>query len=297
MESIKRSVNFSDEIKTKSLEFFKENYKITKDNFVDFLNESFKVGKLDIFDYITKFVQKKMNIEEIPVFYDIFISKVITSTNYESEDLKFLNYFLKKQNFKIKNKTSYCDSGNYLCECVILAKPLMLKELINFKADVNYRDKYENNILKLLLKHQYSGCCDILIKNKINVNNQNILGKTCLHYAIEGNNTDMIIKLINSKAKINIRDNELKKTPLDLALENNFSIKKEIIDLIVSINKQKRKRKFSETKNDLCIFCLDKLDEKEENNFMTKCYHVYHKKCWGNYPKQKECPICRQIAT
>ena len=297
MESIEHLGNFSVDIKTKSLEFFKENYEITKDNFVEFLNESFKVGKLDIFNYITKFVEKKLNKEEIPVFYDIYISKIITSINYESKDLKFLNYFLKKPNFKINNKTSYCDSGNYLSECVVLAKPLMLKELIKFKANVNYRDYYENNILKSLLKYKYSGCFDILIKNKINVNNQNILGKTCLHYAIEENNTDMVIKLINSKAKIDIRDKELKKTPLDLVLQNNFSIKKEIIDLIVSINKQKRKRKFSETKNDLCIFCLEKLDEKEENNFMTKCYHVYHKKCWEDYPKQNECPICRQIAS
>ena len=297
MESIEHLGNFSVDIKTKSLEFFKENYEITKDNFVEFLNESFKVGKLDIFNYITKFVEKKLNKEEIPVFYDIYISKIITSINYESKDLKFLNYFLKKQNFKINNKTSYCESGNYLYECVKLAKPFMLKELIKFKANVNYRDYYENNILNSLLKYKYSGCFDILIKNKINVNNQNILGKTCLHYAIEENNTDMVIKLINSKAKIDIRDKELKKTPLDLVLQNNFSIKKEIIDLIVSINKQKRKRKFSETKNDLCIFCLEKLDEKEENNFMTKCYHVYHKKCWEDYPKQNECPICRQIAS
>lgn len=297
MELIEHPGNFSDDIKTKSLEFFKENYEITKENFVEFLNESFILGKLDIFDFITKFVEKQLIKDEINVFYDIFISKVITSTNYELEDLKFLNYFLKKKNFKIKNNTNYCDSGNYLYECIVLAKPLMLKELIKSKADVNYRDFYGDNALKLLLKHQYSGCNDILIKNKININNQNIIGKTCLHYAIEDNNTDMVVKLINLKAKIDIRDNESRKTALDLVLENNFSIKKEIIDLIVSINKQKRKRKFNETKSDLCIFCLDKLDEKEENNFMTKCYHVYHKKCWEDYPKKQECPICRQIAT
>ena len=57
-------------------------------------------------------------------------------------------------------------------------KPHMLKELIKFKANVNYRDYYENNMLNSLLKYKYSGCFDILIKNKINVNNRNILGKT-----------------------------------------------------------------------------------------------------------------------
>lgn len=105
----------------------------------------------------------------------------------------------------------------------------MLKELIKSKADVNYRDFYGDNALKLLLKHQYSGCNDILIKNKININNQNIIGKTCLHYAIEDNNTDMVVKLINLKAKIDIRDNESRKTALDLVLENNFSIKKKLL--------------------------------------------------------------------
>ena len=119
MESIEHLGNFSVDIQTKSLEFFKENYEITKYNFVEFLNEYFKFLKLDIFNYITKFVEKKLNKEEIPVFYDIYISKII-SINYESKDLKFLNYFLKKPNFKINNKTSYCDSGNYLCECVVL---------------------------------------------------------------------------------------------------------------------------------------------------------------------------------
>jgi hypothetical protein len=297
MESVKHLGNFPDDVQSKSLEYFKENYEITKNNFVEFLNESFAVGKLDIFDYVTSIIEKKIEDKDvIPVFYDIFICKIITSINYESEDLKFLNYLLKK-NFKIKNHTCYCNSCNYLYECIVFAKPLMLKELIKFKADVNYGDYYGNNALKLLLKHKYSGCYDILIKNKINVNNQNIIGKTCLHYAIEDNNTNMVIKLINSKSKIDIRDNELKKTALDLVQENNnYSIKKEIIDLILSINKQKRKRKFNETKSDLCIFCLDKLDEKEENNFMTKCYHVYHKNCWNDYPKKQECPICRQNA-
>ena len=285
---------FARDIVTKDLEYIKKEYIINSNNYDDFLKESFYFDKFEVFKYIYKY--RCVYIQGINLSLDEWLFVIIRNINKESDDIKYLTFLLEKG--ANPNHTDHYGNKNFCIEkCIIWAKPNMLKELIKFKVNVNLLNHWGDNSLRLTLIHKFSGCVDILINNKININNRNVNGKTCLHYAVEDNNTDMVKKLILSKANIHLRSKVQKKTPLDMVLENkNKCIKNEIVDLIKSLHSQKRKRKFDETKKDLCIFCLDKLDKKEENNFMTKCYHVYHKNCWEDYPKKQECPICRQNA-
>ena len=46
-----------------------------------------------------------------------------------------------------------------------------------------------------------------------------------------------------------------------------------------------------------CDICNATFSLGEDINKCGKCGKFYHKKCWEDYPKKQECPICRQIAT
>ena len=67
---------------------------------------------------------------------------------------------------------------------------------------------------------------DFLIKNGVDVNSVDLLGKTPLHYAVTQNNPIVVLELINFGASLNAQDKE-GNTPLDVAVsENNEAVVK-----------------------------------------------------------------------
>ena len=44
-----------------------------------------------------------------------------------------------------------------------------------------------------------------------------------------------------------------------------------------------------------CPICIE-LMNKVKKMYITKCNHVFHKKCWNIYQNKHECPYCRSEA-
>ncbi|CDK30216.1 ankyrin repeat domain-containing protein [Candidatus Babela massiliensis] len=90
--------------------------------------------------------------------------------------------------------------------------------LLDFKVDLDYQDKENNNILMLAIKNN-KNVAEELIKIHINnINEINYDQKSALMIAIEKNNESIVDLLLTQKAQVNIIDLRME-TPLIKAIE------------------------------------------------------------------------------
>ena len=98
----------------------------------------------------------------------------------------------------------------------------VLKRLKDEGLRIDARSQYNNGISPLHYAATLGAdsIVDFLIKNGVNVNSVDLLGKTPLHYAAAQNNSTVVLELINFGAALNIKDGK-GYTPLDIAKEKN----------------------------------------------------------------------------
>ncbi len=108
--------------------------------------------------------------------------------------------------------------------------------LLDFKVDLDYQDKENNNILMLAIQHN-KNIAEELIKSQINnINERNSDQKSALMIAIEKNNESIVDLLLTQKAQVNIVDLRME-TPLIKAIEiGNKHIIKSLISHGADIN-------------------------------------------------------------
>lgn len=111
------------------------------------------------------------------------------------------------------------ETGNTLMLLAAISQPTVLEQLIKMnKEGAKLQDTNLRNENALIIATK-SGCIEavkILLKYKIDVDHQDLLGNTALHYAVELNDSYVTALLIGKKANPSIRNNE-GKSALDLA--------------------------------------------------------------------------------
>lgn len=114
----------------------------------------------------------------------------------------------------------------------------LVKLLLEAGANVNSQTKTTNMTpLHLASQNQQTDVVDLLLKTKkCDLNIQDKLGNTALHYACETNNSKLLVLLLNNLPNITLM-NKSSKTPLDLAKDlMSFSIIKLLNVHISKIN-------------------------------------------------------------
>ena len=104
----------------------------------------------------------------------------------------------------------------------------VLKRLKEEGIRLDVRSRYNNGISPLHYAATLGSdtIVDFLIKNGVDVNSVDLLGKTPLHYAATQNNPMVVLELINFGASLNAQDKD-GKTPLDIAVsQDNESVAK-----------------------------------------------------------------------
>lgn len=248
----------------------------------------------DTFECFELLMKNFNKMREISRVYPIV--QAIQSTLTDTRSSKYVKSLLQA-----KTDPNLIDNSGepFIFIAIAEAKPKCVKLLIDHKADIEKRNLYDNTPLVFSAIRPFSGCTHLLIEAKANINSQNVNGKTALHYFIEDDDYYGVEMLINAKAKLNIRDIELKQTPLDIIQKNlskyeNDSFDKRIKDIVLKAHKENKKRKFKECQSDDCVICLTKFGTEQKDIYVTKCYHIFHKKCWKQYQNKDICPICRQ---
>ncbi|KAL6595792.1 ankyrin [Neocallimastix californiae] len=172
-------------------------------------------------------------------------------------------------NILIKNPTfdlEYHDPNNNNTMLMIgsIIQPslidVVLENNINLVNNVNMKNE---NALIIAVKCNNIYSLEKLLKYKINVNQQDYLGCTALHYAIEIRNYDVIQLLIFNNADISIRDN-FGKTPIDYANELNDKIALKLLN-----NKNGENKNIDQNEN---INALMKY-RKEIDEYLYPCIH------------------------
>jgi len=125
----------------------------------------------------------------------------------------------------IKNQPSFDvnyrdkETGNTLILLAAISQPTVLEQLIKMNKDGSkLHDTNLRNENALILATK-SGCIEavkVLLKYKIDVNHQDNLGNTALHYAVDLNDSYVTALLTSRKANASIKNNE-GKSPLALA--------------------------------------------------------------------------------
>jgi ankyrin repeat protein len=248
------------------------------------------------FECFELFMKSFDKMREISRVYPII--EAIESTLTDSRSSQYVKSLLEAKT----DPNLIDDSGKPLIFIAIAeAKPKCVKLLLDHGAKIETKDLYDNTPLVFSAVRPFSGCTHLLIQAKANINSQNVNGKTALHYFIQDDDYYGVEMMINAKAKLNIKDCELKVTPLDIIEKNlskyeNDSFDKRIKDIILDTHRKTKKRKFKECQSDDCVICLMEIGAKQKDVYVTKCYHIFHKECWKQYQNKDICPICRQPA-
>jgi len=123
------------------------------------------------------------------------------------------------------------NNNNTMLMLASITQPFLVYKMaendVNLVNNVNTKNE---NALIIATKAGNLYSVEYLLKCSININQQDILGNTALHYAVSLKNKAIIEKLIMSKADIDIKNNE-KKSPLNLAHELED---KEILNILTN---------------------------------------------------------------
>ncbi|KAL6600093.1 ankyrin [Neocallimastix sp. 'constans'] len=142
-----------------------------------------------------------------------------------------LNNYKHISNLKGTNSTmdfNYRDPKNQNTLLMISAinNPLAAKKLLEIKPDIiNEVNAKNENALIIATKVNQANSIDLLLENGIDINHQDDLGNTALHYAMEMQEKVIVDKLMAKNPNVNIKNN-MGKTALDYSHEasNNSNL-------------------------------------------------------------------------
>jgi len=163
-----------------------------------------------------------------------------------------------------------------------------VKLLAKFKADPNINTVDGISPLLISSENNHYKCIKELIYAKADLNYK--LNHTTSIYMCAYNGHYKASKLLlNAKADIDHTLVKLLKNDDNITfnLENDYY--QELDDLLVN-NIKKHNKIIEESIDTRCPICLDTI--YEHNLKITRCFHIFHKKCWNRYGQIK-CPICR----
>ncbi len=104
------------------------------------------------------------------------------------------------------NPNTYFD-GQYCLHYACLSKNLLLvKLLLNFGADINKKDDYEDTPLHIAIKQIHNDLVKLLLFRKANPNAQTSYNTTPLHIAVKNQDHETIQDLLHYKADPHIKD-------------------------------------------------------------------------------------------
>jgi ankyrin repeat protein len=155
--------------------------------------------------------------------------------------------FLLKNNANIEAQDY--QGGTPLLKAVINRNYHTIRLLIEKGANINHCDGQEQNCLHLITKAKSKPAslriAQHLIENGVNINQQDILGNTPLHYAAAKNYIKMVNLLLKYSANTSITNNR-KKTASDIAEQKKFQVMTQL--LREASNKKKKSLKNKKSK-------------------------------------------------
>ncbi|KGE12516.1 ankyrin repeat domain-containing protein [Sphingobacterium deserti] len=147
-------------------------------------------------------------------------SKLFATLSNDSDDLAFLKTFIAK----LENLNDAVEDNTLLGLAFnSLASIEIINVLVDAGCDVNYKNNYEYNFLHKIIQEynikeslglQY---LEFLIEQGLDVNTENIVGQTALHFAIDKNKKQYTELLLQNGADPNQQDND-GKTPFYIAV-------------------------------------------------------------------------------
>ena len=160
------------------------------------------------------------------------------------------------------------------------------KEMFNkMKSDENLKhvlDNFVDNITNIFDDYNYSD--GDINHNLIKEYNPNYNFEEATKKLLEPGSFESLAKFIESNSDSIIT--EMKNL-------NNFLIKKKKKKKKEKNYMDKAQRKIMCKKvHENCPICIDEM-KKVRNMYITKCNHIFHKKCWNMYKNKHECPYCR----
>ena len=172
-----------------------------------------------------------------------------------------------------------------------ITNPLLCKffsnmtKIIDTKIDYDFISNLVKDSTPLYIACSYGKrkIVEMLLRNKADPNIKLCGNRSPLYASIYINNYKCSSLLLDYGA-----DPDLPNDLLEIVLEKNNS---KLNDILKIAKEKKIKSKIKEKIGENCPICLETIDNEEEM-FMTKCYHSYHKECWSKYNKNT-CPLCR----
>jgi len=155
-----------------------------------------------------------------------------TSLCFKLKHFELLPYFRNNPTFNYAYRDPL--NQNTLLMIAAVNYPFAMVELLeNDPNIINEVNSKNENALIMACKVNQLKSVDILLKNGININHQDHLGNTALHYAIDIRAQYLIHKLMEKQPDIHIKNNE-GKSAFDLALEiPEEKLRNEIFNIII----------------------------------------------------------------
>lgn len=179
---------------------------IQKHNLEQFYSNLIKNNKFSIIQLLINNKKIETDLYEYEKYSGTIFASLFKNLNNDEESIAFLSSFitnLDNNNESVENKT--------LLHLAIesLAKPIIIKELINSGCNINYKDNYENTFLHAILtNYNIKGellkkYAQILIDEGIDVNSVNKGHESVLFTAVKNNKIDAIELLLDNGADAN----------------------------------------------------------------------------------------------
>jgi len=169
----------------------------------------------------------------------------------------------------------------------VITRPYLITDLLNKKPELLHEINFkgETSLMVACKANNYKSVETLLNQDHINVNNQDKNGNTALHYAIQCRNPQMIQKLIECGANVQLK-NSNDQSPYDLAMEfgdktllkvlNNDMTSEEILQLMENNDQSKILKDIDEYLYHLitiieyrCINLTEEMIETEANTYNT----------------------------
>lgn len=168
-----------------------------------------------------------------------------TSLCYKLNHYDILPLFKKNPTYNY----SYRDplNQNTLLMISAINNPAAMKELLENEPEIiNEVNAKNENALIIATKINKIKAVEILLERGINVNHQDSLGNTALHYALDIQSPPLIRLLMTKKPDVHLKNNE-GKSPMDLATEiNETETNRELLTMLSNPSGNLKTIKFSQ---------------------------------------------------
>ncbi|OUM63929.1 hypothetical protein PIROE2DRAFT_61006 [Piromyces sp. E2] len=142
----------------------------------------------------------------------------VTSLCFKFNQYELLSFFKNNPTFDYGYRDPL-NQNNLLMISVINNNLSSMKDLLeNDPSIINEVNSKNENALIIASMMNQTNAAEILLEQGINVNHQDNIGNTALHYAVEIHSPYLIHKIMSKKPDIFIKNNE-GKSPVDYALE------------------------------------------------------------------------------